>query len=69
MEVEKHDWRMRYLSIMRGFVGSFSLLSVSNLYQSTALFSSLWKRKRLGTTKNRITCKFVSFIFENPEGQ
>ena len=55
MEIEKHDWRMRYLSIMRGLVGSFSLLSVSNLYQSTALFSSLWKIKRLGTTKNRIT--------------
>ena len=44
MEVEEHKWRMLYLCIMLGLVGSFSLLIVSNLHQTTVLFRSLWKR-------------------------
>ena len=44
METEEHKWRMLYLCIMRGLVGSFSLLIVSNLHQTTVLFRSLWKR-------------------------
>ena len=44
MEVEEHQWRMLYLAIMRGLVGNFSLLIVSNLHQTTVLFKSLWKR-------------------------
>jgi len=44
MEVEEHTWRMLYLCIMQGLVGSFSLLIVSTLHQTTVLFRSLWKR-------------------------